>query len=63
VLLANASRAQQLVVDIAGAVGRDPHGAGCACRRALDHALITAPAARDPALVDKLRGIAGRVLS
>ena len=63
VLLANASRAQQLVVDIAGAVGRDPHGAGCACRHALDHALITAPAARDPAMVDKLRGIAGRVLS
>ncbi|MGE5115912.1 MAG: 5'-methylthioadenosine phosphorylase, partial [Betaproteobacteria bacterium] len=33
-----------------------------ACRRALDHALITAPAARDPALVEQLRCIAGRVL-
>ena len=30
--------------------------------RALDNAVMTAPAARDPALVDKLKGIAGRVL-
>jgi 5'-methylthioadenosine phosphorylase len=30
--------------------------------RALDNAIITAPEARDPALVDKLRVVAGRVL-
>ena len=30
--------------------------------RALDNALITAPAARDPAMLDKLATIAGRVL-
>ncbi len=30
--------------------------------RALDGAIMTAPEARDPALVEKLRGIAGRVL-
>jgi len=28
----------------------------------LQHALITSPEARDPAMVEKLRGIAGRVL-
>jgi hypothetical protein len=28
----------------------------------LDHALITAPTARDPDMVQRLRGIAGRVL-
>jgi len=35
-----------------------PHG----CDRALDHAVVTAPEARDPALVARLRSIAGRVL-
>jgi 5'-methylthioadenosine phosphorylase len=62
VLFENASRAQRLVADIAGAIAHDAHAADCACRRALDHALITAPAARDAALVEKLRGVAGRVL-
>ena len=62
VLLRNASCAQRLVGDVAHAIGGDPQGTDCACRRALDHALITAPAARDPAMVEKLRGIAGRVL-
>jgi len=35
-----------------------PHG----CDRALEHAILTAPEARDPALVDRLRAVAGRVL-
>ena len=62
VLLANAAQAQQLVASLAAALAGDAHAADCACRRALEHALITAPQARDPAMVDKLRGIAGRVL-
>lgn len=62
VLLRNADLARGLVVQTAGAIAHDGHGPGCACRRALDHALITAPAARDAALVAKLRSIAGRVL-
>jgi len=62
VLLANAAAAQALVVALAGAVTSDARAAGCACRHALDHAILTAPAARDPALVERLRGIAGRVL-
>jgi 5'-methylthioadenosine phosphorylase len=62
VLLANAERARGLVRTLAGAVAVDGHAAACPCRRALDHALITAPAARDPAMVQRLRPIAGRVL-
>jgi len=62
VLLGNAAQAQRLVVQLADALAHDAHAAGCACRHALDHALITTPAARDPAMVEKLRGIAGRVL-
>jgi 5'-methylthioadenosine phosphorylase len=62
VLLANAGKAQQLVVDVAGRLAADAHAADCPCRRALDRALITAPAARDPRMVERLRGIAGRVL-
>jgi 5'-methylthioadenosine phosphorylase len=62
VLLGNADKAKRLLVDAAGAIAGDPHAAECSCRRALDNALITAPAARDPAMVEKLRGVAGRVL-
>jgi 5'-methylthioadenosine phosphorylase len=62
VLLANAERARGLVRSLAGTLAADAHAGGCACRRALDHALITAPAARDPAMVERLRPIAGRVL-
>jgi 5'-methylthioadenosine phosphorylase len=35
-----------------------PHG----CDRALDHAILTAPEKRDPAMVAKLGTVAGRVL-
>ena len=62
VLMRNADQARALVAQAAGAVQFDSHGPACGCRRALDHALITAPAARDPALVQRLQGIAGRVL-
>ena len=62
VLLGNAGHARELVVGVAAALAQDTHAPNCACRRALDHALITAPAARAPGMVDKLRGIAGRVL-
>lgn len=61
-LLGNAGVARTLVAGLADAVSADPHAGSCACRRALDHALITAPAARDPAAIQRLRGIAGRVL-
>ena len=62
VLLGNADNARALVKAVAPALGgpRAPCAAGC--DRALDNALITAPAARDPALAAKLAAVAGRVL-
>jgi len=62
VLNRNAEAARTLVAQGAGAIAHDAAGPACTCRHALDHALITAPSARDPALVDRLRGIAGRLL-
>ncbi|CAN5802200.1 S-methyl-5'-thioadenosine phosphorylase [soil metagenome] len=62
VLRSNASKAQSLVVGMTDAVAGDMHGPSCACRHALDHALITAPAMRDPALAARLSVVAGRVL-
>jgi 5'-methylthioadenosine phosphorylase len=62
VLLANAQAARHLVRDLAAAVALDAAGPQCGCRHALDSALITAPEARDPEMVRRLRPIAGRVL-
>ena len=61
-LMRNAEAARTLVARGAGAIQHDADGPACRCRHALDHALITAPAARDPELVQRLQSIAGRVL-
>ncbi|SHJ14238.1 S-methyl-5'-thioadenosine phosphorylase [Wenxinia saemankumensis] len=61
VLKANGSRAQAAADALParlGPAGPCPHG----CDRALDHAVMTAPDRRDPALVGRLRSVAGRVL-
>src|SRR5512143_4142748 len=55
VLLANADKARSLVKHIAPKLGSDAHAPDCSCRSALQHALITAPAARDAALKEKLQ--------
>jgi 5'-methylthioadenosine phosphorylase len=62
VLLANADKARSLVKTVARHVGADPAAAACRCRFALDHALLTAPAARDPQMIQRLEAVAGRVL-
>lgn len=58
----NAARGARLVAALAAAMAtrRPPCTAGC--DRALEHALITAPARRDPALAARLDAVAGRVL-
>ena len=63
VLLENADRARGLVKAVVPRLGtgRGPCPAGC--DRALEHALITAPEARDPALLRKLDAVAGRLLN
>ncbi|MCY1039844.1 S-methyl-5'-thioadenosine phosphorylase [Corallococcus sp. bb12-1] len=62
VLLGNAGKARALVKNVAALVGR--HEGPCArgCQTALDHAIMTSPDVRDPALVEKLSAVAGRVL-
>ena len=62
VLLANADNARGLVKKVAPRLHGDAKAAACTCRSALEHALITAPDARDPAAVGRLDAVAGRVL-
>jgi 5'-methylthioadenosine phosphorylase len=62
VLLANAEKARSLVRHVAPQVAGDAQAPACACRHALDHALITAPEVRDPAMMARLDAVAGRVL-
>lgn len=62
VLLENADKARALVKAVAPMVRDDAAACDCGCRSALQHALITAPEARDPAMVEKLSAVAGRVL-
>lgn len=62
VLLGNAGKAKGLVKQVVPVLGMQPGPCRQGCHRALDHALITAPDARDPALVEKLSAVAGRVL-
>jgi 5'-methylthioadenosine phosphorylase len=62
VLLANANKARALVKSVVPLLSSHQGPCRQGCQHALDHALITAPAARDPALVDRLDAVAGRVL-
>ena len=62
VLLANADKARALIKSVVPLLSdhRGPCRQGC--RHALDHALITAPAMRDPVMLGRLDAVAGRVL-
>ena len=62
-VLANADKARALLkAAVPGTLQAPsstcPHG----CQRALEHALITAPQARDPKMMRALDAVAGRVL-
>lgn len=63
VLLANADNARSLVKNVSPAIINDPSACNCGCKFSLDNAIITAPDARDETITDKLKVIAGRVLS
>ncbi len=62
-LTANAGAARNMISRLATALNHDrtpcPHG----CDRALEHAIMTTPAMRDPDLISKLDAVAGRVLN
>jgi len=62
VLIANANKGRALVKQVVPHLKADAHAASCSCRSALEHALITAPEARDPAMLKKLSAVAGRLL-
>jgi 5'-methylthioadenosine phosphorylase len=62
VLMHNADLAKRLVARLAQDFPREHEACPIGSDRALDSALITAPEARDPALIKKLDAIAGRVL-
>lgn len=62
VLLANAEHARALVRHVVPEIGRERGLCANGCDRALDHAVITAPHMRDPALAARLAAVAGRVL-
>ncbi|MEN3351061.1 MAG: 5-methylthioadenosine phosphorylase [Bradyrhizobium sp.] len=62
VLNSNAEKARSLVARLARDFPREHEPCPIGSDRALDTALITAPAARDPQLLAKLDAVAGRVL-
>jgi 5'-methylthioadenosine phosphorylase len=63
VLLANADKARGLVKEVAPGLGARSQVCPRGCHHALDTALITAPEARDPAVVARLAPIVGRALA
>ncbi|MBW1684500.1 MAG: S-methyl-5'-thioadenosine phosphorylase [Deltaproteobacteria bacterium] len=63
VLTSNAEHARGLVATVVPKLAERPNPCPEGCNTALDHALITAPEARDPELLRKLEALLGRVLS
>ena len=63
VLVANANKGRELVKHVVPQLKADAAAAQCSCRSALQFALITAPEARDPVMLDKLSAVAGRMLT
>ncbi|HEY0205755.1 MAG TPA: S-methyl-5'-thioadenosine phosphorylase, partial [Acetobacteraceae bacterium] len=63
VMQENAERARDLVRALVPALGARRSQCPAGCDRALEHAIITAPDRRDPALMARLDAVAGRVLS
>jgi len=62
VMTQNAAKAKALVKAIIPELGKKRGLCPSGAERALDHAIITAPASRDPAMLAKLDAVAGRVL-
>ena len=62
VLHANSANAKRLVAHVIPRVAKQDGACPFGCDHALDAAVLTAPEARDPEMVAKLRAIAGRVL-
>ncbi|KPP86869.1 MAG: methylthioadenosine phosphorylase MtaP [Rhodobacteraceae bacterium HLUCCA08] len=59
---ANSAAARATVAGLPGRLGARPDICPHGCDRALEHAIMTAPEARDPAVLARLDAVAGRVL-
>jgi len=62
VLKGNSEKAGRLIAALAKSFPKEHEPCPIGSDRALDHAIITAREARDPALLAKLDAVAGRVL-
>jgi 5'-methylthioadenosine phosphorylase len=62
VMHANAANARALLTHVIPALGNDAQACAYGCDHALEHAILTPPGSRDPALAAKLDAVAGRVL-
>jgi len=62
VMHANAANVRRLLQHAIPRIGRLAGPCPQGCDHALDHAILTAPEARDPQLVERLDAVAGRVL-
>ncbi|MCG8543738.1 MAG: S-methyl-5'-thioadenosine phosphorylase, partial [Alphaproteobacteria bacterium] len=62
VLMENADKARTLVHQVVPMLAGRTESSPCGSHTALENAIITAPEARDPALIAKLDAVAGRVL-
>ncbi len=62
VLMANADKGRALVKSTAPKLSDHQGPCKCGCQTSLDVAIMTAPDVRDPAMIEKLRAVAGRVL-
>ncbi|HEX7024147.1 MAG TPA: hypothetical protein VF187_04960, partial [Gemmatimonadales bacterium] len=62
VMRRNVVQARELLRRVVPRLRDRPVSCPLRCDRALDSAIVTAEAARDPAAVERLRAVAGRVL-
>ena len=63
VLLDNADKARSLVRAVSPKLRHNDGACPKGCQHALDNAIVTAPEARDPAVLAKLDAVAGRILN
>lgn len=62
VMHGNGENARKLLTHVIPRIGADAGPCAHGCDRALEYAIMTAPEARDPRVVEKLDAVAGRVL-
>ena len=62
VLSENSINAKNLLKNTIPLISQEDEDLNCSCNESLENAIITAPEARDPKMVNKLKYIAGRVL-